>query len=81
MFLIGKFLLNSFPDMVLFDSGASQYFGSQSFCRDFNMILGELVVSQTDPFGMMVWLASCHELKECYMSVQLVCSRCVFRMV
>lgn len=34
--------MNSFPTLVLFNSGASQYFVSLSFSRDFVMTLGEL---------------------------------------
>ena len=40
--LIGTFLVNSLPALVLFDSGASRTFVSQSFSRGFDMILGEL---------------------------------------
>ena len=40
--LIGTFLVNSLHALVLFDSGASRSFVSQSFCREFDMTIGEL---------------------------------------
>ena len=42
MILLGTFLVNSLHALVLFDSGASQSFVSQSFSRSFDMALGEL---------------------------------------
>ena len=34
--------MNSFPDLVLFDSGASRSFVSQSFSSEFSVPVGEL---------------------------------------
>ena len=42
VFLLGTFVVNSFPALVLFDSGLSQSFTSQSFCMSFDMSHGEL---------------------------------------
>ena len=42
VFLIGTFLVNSLFSLVLFDSGVSRSFLYQFFCRDSDMILGEL---------------------------------------
>lgn len=39
VFLLGTFLVNYFPDLVLFDSGAIRSFVSQSFSRSFDMAL------------------------------------------
>ena len=45
MILLGTFLVNSLPALVLFDTDASQYFVFQSFSRSFDMTLGELECS------------------------------------
>lgn len=42
IFLIGAFLVNLLPALVIFDLGASQSFGSQSFRSDFDMNLGDV---------------------------------------
>ena len=42
MILLGNFLVNSLSGLLLFDSGASRSFVSQSFSRSFNVSLGEL---------------------------------------
>lgn len=42
MFLLRTFLVNSFPSLVIFDSGGSRSFLSQSFKRDFDMTHGDL---------------------------------------
>ena len=42
MILLGTFLVNSFLDLVLFDSSASRSLVSQSFSRGFDMPIGEL---------------------------------------
>ena len=40
--LLGMFLVNSLPALLLFDLGASRSFVSQSFSREFDMPIGEL---------------------------------------
>ncbi|KAJ9537107.1 hypothetical protein OSB04_029840 [Centaurea solstitialis] len=40
--VIGTFLVNIRPTLVLFDSGASRSFVSQSFCKEFDQVLGDL---------------------------------------
>ena len=40
--LLGTFLVNSLPILVLYDSGASRYFVSRSFGRQFRFPLREL---------------------------------------
>lgn len=40
--VLGMFLVNSLPVLVLFDSGASRSFVSQAFSREFSAPFGEL---------------------------------------
>ena len=40
--MLGTFLVNSLPALVLFESGASRSFVSQSFCREFALLIEEL---------------------------------------
>ena len=42
MIVLGTFLVNSMPDLVLFDAGMCWSFVSQSFTRSFDMSIGEL---------------------------------------
>ena len=42
MTILGIFLVNSMPALMLFNSSVSQSFVSQSFGRSFDMTLGEL---------------------------------------
>ena len=53
MFLLGTFLVNSFPGLVLFESGASRSFVSQTFSRDFDITPGEL--------GCLLWVFIANE--------------------
>ena len=53
--VLGTFLVNSLPALVLFDSGASQSFVSRSFSREFDFPVGELEcprVSIADEHGV-----------------------------
>ena len=40
--ILGTFLVNSLPALVLFDSGASMSFVSQSFSKEFSVSVGDL---------------------------------------
>ena len=42
IFLLGNFLVNSLPSLLLFDSGVIRSFVSQSFSTSFDNSLGEL---------------------------------------
>lgn len=67
MLLISTLLVNSFPTLVLFDSGAIRSFVSQSFRRGFDMTLGELecplrvsisnehMISASSISGTVIW--------------------------
>lgn len=39
---LGTFIVNAIPALVVFNTGASQFFVPHSFCKNFDQALGEL---------------------------------------
>ena len=58
VFLICTLLVNSLPTLVLFDMGAIQSFVSQSFSREFGLLVGELECP------LRVSIANKHEISD-----------------